>query len=101
MMSAFIVLTESCYGGRDAVKLFRKETDADTYAESIPELDAVVIVILLPDETDKVYVTLTEEFYGGEEIIEAFATSEEAEKYISNINKGGSLDVIVKELLLQ
>lgn len=100
-MLGFIVVTESYYGGLETVKLFRKRSDSDTYAESIPILNAIVIKILLQDGCDSFYVPFTEEWYGGTTLTEAFKTADEAEKHIPKINKDGSLDVIVQKLLLQ
>ena len=102
-MSAFVVITENCYGGEDILKVFRQKSDADRFAETISNnTDRIVFETALPINSDKVFVTVTEEYYGGgSDKIRLFKTREEAKVYGESVNDNGKLDTVALERVVE
>lgn len=100
-MATFVLITEEYYGGEDRLKVFRKKSDAERFADTISDdIDRVVFETTLPINVNTVFVTVTEESYGGgPNKIKLFSIREEAENYGQSIN--GELDTVVLERVVE
>lgn len=98
-MSAFVVITEDWYGGDHKIKVFRKRSDAENYANTLPnDTDRIVFETPFPKDTNTSFVLVTEEWYGGgSNKIKLFRTNEEAKRYGESVNENGRLEAIVLE----
>ena len=101
-MSAFVVITEDYYGGEDNLRVFRQESRAKAFAETISnDTDRIIFETSLPGNSNKVFVAVTEEYYGGGTgKIKLFTTREEAEKYGGSINDNMKLDTMALERIV-
>ena len=104
MSVVFVAVTEEFYGGEEDSRVFRKEDDAERYADAYTKRDCIVIRVPFIGDINAhtVFMIVTDQWYGGgEDKIRVFEKVDDSRAYVESLHANNNYDVLALEKELQ